>query len=1539
MRTSKFNQLSLILLGVVTSLLLGVGCTQPTPREQVGRPGELGPLGELDQDGEKGTANFVVTGLLKGNSHVREVNEWSQLPTVRTYTFEACIQYLAVREKAEYQRFVVETPQGQSYEVVADDNGCIFWSEDFSYNSLMGEPGYVGLTRWIRGVGSMRGRLRQRIAIYPWKEDWGLSGQEVIDLEKQPRAVREEFLLDERRLSVADLDARGRRRQSQLFLNRISLGFTPGERRQGGYLNKRLRLDLEPQVSRQLLSESRWLFSPLAHGKFDLELLIFGVVSVQGEEEDALARESRILLGRLEAEEVGLRLGRLSLDRQIRIERQCAACEIEVALRIKPTRGGMNDLEPFAAVYLLGDEGSLDRVNTGRVRSWSLRQEGLALEGQFSEPFDLDQWIASWSKLRRDLKKEPVEAPEQLRRWEEASEGELPSGFYRAQQFEFSNLDPRFVGVETCETATERSLRFRVETKVTHPSSGKPYRDYKFRVQARENDGSLTEIRLANDRTLRDGSLIWEDVLTHQYYVTQEYQIRNYIITDVESGAQFEHSIAINPWDWGFTFGADFRARGKENILQRNAEARERAIQPQLLNYGFRYETVGFRYEMDENMTLRVHKNILLRLDPRVLRYDSLVAGRNHNEPLRDGLYILRVGFQKQYINQYGEEDEYIDTYEVITQVRAGVIVEEVEISMTDLTLMRVRSHFLVEIEPVDEAYIRKSCDFTRGVHEDRVADFEAIRMDPKVTGLRPRTFVGPVILLANYFGAGMRPTDELDNYWISSRIRDRYRMNGVDDLSEPEGRQNGRERPRLGLRETHGGGLGPSLDPKALDQLKDSICERGGDASSLKDSFVNTNYERELNEFCHTLSVDEVRERLSLALSHLQDFQCASRVDPQLLGLEPGAEVPEFLIQAHCHQPMAGAPQDPEGQEVKGFYEYFIQDSPRLMADMTIRDHLMPRQEWLREQAAQKVGEYARLSSKLQMSNVEYLQMHNLHRVGERISPEELRFANLAFEGSADPKNFLFELNSSHLAFYHPNLIEVRHMHNTVDRVSQADLDDLMYRGLISEALGIRLCHFWFNKFIPRSIPEDREAYRKGFLRGRAERSLPTLCAEAFNQSLRKERDRARRNNQSYKSYIRPEVPGGQSGNPFRLVRQLKVGQVSDYIHTNGVSMNLQISADLKLNFAKDFRFGKGHNVNVGLPRGITEWFFGSSYNWGFQYSWGQTDSKIEGAGISTGTYLVVQKAQFLVRVEEFENCIHLTMNPGFFKDNVAERFFSPYLHSDEALFLLTRGVKICTGITEKGPLDLRENFYYVAQHFTEGDMLDLGDRKNHPWLMALRGDYDYIRMVNLLSAVNLRDQKNIWHNNTDFKSIFEVEEFTVEDELEALRGLGRGVQDGWTPGGTVTGATRFPPTAEMTRLEAEAQKARQDISQERLMLMSPGRGNLPPGVDPVKLLLEQTEKHKDNPNAAPVFISRAANSIEYQYFSQPGRKDRIRDLRNLDRYDIAIFPFKHPQDVYKGLVPTFPGYITLTPESLVCQPRMSSVEIGGNSPICHTH
>ena len=140
----------------------------------------------------------------------------------------------------------------------------------------------------------------------------------------------------------------------------------------------------------------------------------------------------------------------------------------------------------------------------------------------------------------------------------------------------------------------------------------------------------------------------------------------------------------------------------------------------------FRYQTIRFRYEIDEFMTLNVKKAVVMAIDPLTQRY-TIEEGRKGGEPLRDGIYLVKIALVKYFIDpfktgtklfkdennlhrivQTKENDEtkkgrYVTVVKKLLRVQGGRITTPIEFSMRDLRMMSIRSNIMVQIETVDE--------------------------------------------------------------------------------------------------------------------------------------------------------------------------------------------------------------------------------------------------------------------------------------------------------------------------------------------------------------------------------------------------------------------------------------------------------------------------------------------------------------------------------------------------------------------------------------------------------------------------------------------------------------------------------------------------------------------------------------------------------------------------------------------------------------------------------------------------------------------
>ena len=125
------------------------------------------------------------------------------------------------------------------------------------------------------------------------------------------------------------------------------------------------------------------------------------------------------------------------------------------------------------------------------------------------------------------------------------------------------------------------------------------------------------------------------------------------VLTDVTSGFTKELKIAINPWDLFATFGKDLREVEESDLrfqTQNLAQAQQK-IESRFNLSNFGYTAIRFDYEIRKDLGLNVKKSVLLRLFPEVQRYSSLTGGRLAVEKLRDGIWLLKIAIQKDYLD------------------------------------------------------------------------------------------------------------------------------------------------------------------------------------------------------------------------------------------------------------------------------------------------------------------------------------------------------------------------------------------------------------------------------------------------------------------------------------------------------------------------------------------------------------------------------------------------------------------------------------------------------------------------------------------------------------------------------------------------------------------------------------------------------------------------------------------------------------------------------------------------------------------------
>lgn len=285
---------------------------------------------------------------------------------------------------------------------------------------------------------------------------------------------------------------------------------------------------------------------------------------------------------------------------------------------------------------------------------------------------------------------------------------------YKVRDFSFGTMDIKFSTVEAGETASQRTVIFRVKAKVFDEATGAvanantPFEIVSLHSDLTDpNDKSKWKFyRITNaespkdpSRVNREGDIFWYDKMTHKYYHKEKLVERRVFITRwkpsfknldfVEEVKKYvsgqptnsevkiqELKMYINPWDEKFgTFGTDASIASDSFI--HNIESREK-IESRFFIGNFRYETLRFRYGIDKSMNLNVKKTVLLTLDPLVLRYSSILQGINSVDRIRDGIYILKAALQKDYLDPsardyvLADEEEQANLPEMIIDAQNG---------------------------------------------------------------------------------------------------------------------------------------------------------------------------------------------------------------------------------------------------------------------------------------------------------------------------------------------------------------------------------------------------------------------------------------------------------------------------------------------------------------------------------------------------------------------------------------------------------------------------------------------------------------------------------------------------------------------------------------------------------------------------------------------------------------------------------------------------------------------------------------------------
>ena len=491
-------------------------------------------------------------------------------------------------------------------------------------------------------------------------------------------------------------------------------------------LGVRLKLGANIRLETEVSNANRTLsFNTINQGMFRVHAAIIG--SNQGLY-DELGNEQKILLAVNTSPVIAeINDQMLNVEFDMVTNHLTNRGDLDLAIKVVPLRQWAEaGLKPFGGIFKIGNYNSL------AGSSGSMRDAITA-----STDFDFDDYLNEVQKFTEDHKQ-----------WF------IDNGYQAvADDIIFGSMQIRFRTVKAGETATQRTVIFDVSTCPTDGISGAKIREgrqFKILVSGQDpltgeefertplstirNDGGDSIVSVQDTNCMS-----WVDEMAHKYYQRENLIDRSYHIVDPLTNREiFTLTGYFNPWDEKFgTLGVDARNLS-ESFIQ---EVRSRKKLPSRFFVGeFSYMTLRFRYDIDENMKLTVKKTVLMSVYPYVKRYSNIINGINGNFPIRDGVYLLKIAYQKDYIDPGADgitlqraetgsntrvfveggndgHDRHVDpflkddlrrktmihTSKKLIRVENNRVITPVEFHINELRTLRVRSNLLLQLEPINQ--------------------------------------------------------------------------------------------------------------------------------------------------------------------------------------------------------------------------------------------------------------------------------------------------------------------------------------------------------------------------------------------------------------------------------------------------------------------------------------------------------------------------------------------------------------------------------------------------------------------------------------------------------------------------------------------------------------------------------------------------------------------------------------------------------------------------------------------------------------------
>jgi hypothetical protein len=1366
MRPSKHLLIFIIGFALVTA----IGCTKPQKADDgVNGPGRA--------SGASPGASFYVSSC-DGKAGTKDIVEnpyWS-IPTIADVRLSACLLDRATTRKAIGQEFEIEDPvthkrfkpdpqnpddaPGRS-----GNDGCISWHEDLPYNYFVKRSAPIAFTRLIWGNGIHTGNYRLTYAINPWAtgqdaRDRGHSNPDVQCLfgkEATPPAHMIKDHVQGMSLLAGENDA------ADLWIRNVRIKTITRKDTAAGEVLE-LGLTMKPKVMMKT-ADGEETPKELNTGRFEVFAHLIGT-EVDGNE------SKKVILTTGQLSSTGkVRDGDLIVHLHTTLLRNIAGGNVQLVMKIMPV--GLphsSSIKPYEGVFDLGSISRLGRDPDAEITEACI--DGTA----GCNMFDLLSRASNYDDLKSDdLTAMDLAAAGFVKFSDLRDRGYA----YNHEPLSFTDIKLRFVSVaaQPAETATQRTIAYSAETCINRRLSGEIVSEMPFQIDYLNEKDEVIPEEHQEASTDAKGCLHWTASVWHKFYMPEQFITKKVRITKGETGAGSTKSYVLNPWDFGFTFGFDSHELGPNYM--RDIKKRKK-IRSRFFTHGYGYHTIRFLYSFDKYMQLEVKKTVLVEIEPRVLRYSGIMNARRTVESLRDGIYLMKVALQKDFLDPATNKvrigpskrqgrgtamsptdrdpkaneiakNEYITTFTSLVRVVDGRIIKPVELTIRDLRLMRIRSNFLIQLEPIDERLLWQD-PIMQG---DYGKEMEASRNKHKAENLSMEDYVAKINqdeeetkdrLKTAFFAIKEDLKNQSDLYQdrkiipeLQDAVHKAIESNDFTEANLPNcdvtDCNRFRENPPDYTEEMVNEGIGTGLMARTFVGPVIYLSNGYSDAVRATDN---------LDEACKTVNnpkwTDKQKRRFASPFL---------RADNKVMGSQNAITDGGGTIPGLGEKDWYGkAEADAENYKQNLAYRYspYFGSLSRLCY-MDV-DTLIEREQVQNAKRLQDMQVKASIGNFAYNNDLDYLTLNeeNQKTVGEVganvLSREEtLRRLNA---------NFSSHNNGGLLHLFLSQNFNGTGLPYTADDLTQAFFGSEEHQILPAQA-------FAACSAITNRIEEDLQADKSAFTPRRNSRGemkfdhKKTHLGEiAFNACI------------------------SHPNENLILDEKLRVIEQGQYTFDGALQMNINAGESFSVSRSNsrgsslewtDILSGA---INIGTVLGGAELMgpvgalLGEAtgkvvnslikpFSLKASYSLGDSD----GTSVSAQTYLVSQIAKFDLNLKSYERCRVFTLSNDWIAGKM-KWLEGPAPEMNRIYSILSRGIFVCEGKIQvpSNGRDVKEDYFYFTQHFTEGDMLDMGDLLNHPWLLSLRGDRDFGVFINFLKGRNGTGQENVGFSEFHFGS-----------------------------------------------------------------------------------------------------------------------------------------------------------------------------------------